>query len=447
MSTRTTGIIWALAIVCAIVALLARSGTSSTVAIDALAVPDMPALDELVFMELQRGDSTWTFERDADGKWWQRAPFSQRMDASRLLALPQLLQSLRAVARVELDATQASVLGVSMPGGDGNDLGRLRIRGSDGNLIDVHMGRTGIGGRGWLRLGDEPHALVVDDDLHAMALYESPSTWRDARLLPGTSADAARVEWLFNGERITLERTGRTWRFIEPVATRADAALVAGHLGELARTRFQTVLLDEPTDPAAFGLAPPVASITVHTAGGTSDTARTLLIGERVGGTSGDRFAMIDGVPSVVRVDRKTVAELLADPIKFIDHTGSSVAPMDVRSVRILTANATVELVRDLDRWRVVDGPYVDRAMVDGLLETLLATPASDVTLRDNYPRELEVATVVLEGLDGRPLDTVRVLREPVTPQGGGRWGLENGDNVIRILPEGTWLPLAGFGP
>ena len=337
------------------------------------------------------------------------------------------------------------MLGLAAPSGEGSDLGRLVLRGTDGNTIDVHIGRTGIGGRGWLRLGDAAEAVVVDDDLHAMALHEHPSAWRDARLLPGTDADADHVAWLLNGERISLNRSGRTWQFATPVKTRADASSVMGHLGELARARFQSVLLDEPIDPAAFGLAPPVASIAVARAGRGEDAMATLLIGDRVGGTSGDRYAMMEGVPSIVRVDQETVASLLADPVALTDRTGSGVAAMDVRSIRILTAGQTVQLMRDLDRWQVVDGAHVDTATVDGLLETLLSTPSPDITLVEQYPSELEVATVVLEGTDGRPLDTVRVLQEPVTPQGGGRWGLENGDSVIRILPEGTWLPLSGF--
>ena len=445
MSTRTTGIIWVIAIVCVIIALLARAGGGTAALIDAVAVPGVPPVDALSFIELHQGDSTWTFERDETGIWWQRTPFVHRMDAARLLELPELLRSLQAVAIAELDATQAGVLGLAAPSGEGSDLGRLVLRGTDGNTIDVHIGRTGIGGRGWLRLGDAAEAVVVDDDLHAMALHEHPSAWRDARLLPGTDADADHVAWLLNGERISLNRSGRTWQFATPVKTRADASSVMGHLGELARARFQSVLLDEPTDPAAFGLAPPVASLAVARAGRGEDAMATLLIGDRVGGTSGDRYAMMEGVPSIVRVDQETVASLLADPVALIDRTGSGVAAMDVRSIRILTAGETVQLMRDLDRWQIVDGAYVDTATVDGLLETLLSTPSPDITLVEQYPSELEVATVVLEGTDGRPLDTVRVLQEPVTPQGGGRWGLENGDSVIRILPEGTWLPLSGF--
>ena len=38
---------------------------------------------------------------------------------------------------------------------------------------------------------------------------------------------------------------------------------------------------------------------------------------------------------------------------------------------------------------------------------------------------------VTLFGFDTRPLDTIRIARDPET----GKWALENGDNVLRVFP------------
>ena len=48
----------------------------------------------------------------------------------------------------------------------------------------------------------------------------------------------------------------------------------------------------------------------------------------------------------------------------------------------------------------------------------------------DDDPVDLEQALVILYGFDGQPLDTIRIIREPE----GGRWALENGDDVLRIF-------------
>lgn len=54
----------------------------------------------------------------------------------------------------------------------------------------------------------------------------------------------------------------------------------------------------------------------------------------------------------------------------------------------------------------------------------------------------MEVAVITLLDRSGGPLDSVRVLRSQ-TPEGVS-WALENGDNVLRVLPSGSALPLQG---
>ena len=55
-----------------------------------------------------------------------------------------------------------------------------------------------------------------------------------------------------------------------------------------------------------------------------------------------------------------------------------------------------------------------------------------------SYPRDSQVATITMYGFDARPLDTVRVARDPET----GAWALDNGDDVLRIFPAETTIPL-----
>jgi hypothetical protein len=151
---------------------------------------------------------------------------------------------------------------------------------------------------------------------------------------------------------------------------------------------------------------------------------------------------MIEGTPSIVRISGETASSVLVEAIDLVDRTGSGIAQADVRSIRVLTGDRTLQLERELDRWRVAGGALADPGAVEGFLDVLLSMEAPDIALVETYPAELEVATIVLEGGGHRPLDTVRVLRELPPPQGQGRWGLENGDGVFRILPSGTRVPL-----
>ena len=48
------------------------------------------------------------------------------------------------------------------------------------------------------------------------------------------------------------------------------------------------------------------------------------------------------------------------------------------------------------------------------------------------YPHDLEVATITFLGYDRKPIDTVRIAKDPDS----GRWILENGDDVLRLFSE-----------
>ena len=105
------------------------------------------------------------------------------------------------------------------------------------------------------------------------------------------------------------------------------------------------------------------------------------------------------------------------------------------------TPDADVTVRRVGDRWHASEDLEVPAGSVSALLDAILDLRAEEVALRETYPRELEQAVIILMDDDGGPLDTVRVLREPGPPVGRRRWALENGDNVLRILPEDAGVP------
>jgi len=171
-------------------------------------------------------------------------------------------------------------------------------------------------------------------------------------------------------------------------------------------------------------------------------TSRELMIGDRVGGRNQDRYVMIEGIPSVLRLDEKSVAGILVEPISLVDPLATGVPRSSIKAIEIHGPVEDIYLERDLDRWVATshDGKEVPGDRVDSLLELLIDIPASDVALVQSYPRELEQGTITLIGYDRRPLDTIRLLREEASD--GGRWGMENGDLIVRIQSAIVDLPL-----
>ena len=389
-------------------------------------------VSDLNRIELARGDEKWVFVREGDD-WWQEYPFRVPIEGRNLIAVAERAIDVQVVDRftpteelslddLDLDSPPATL-----------------VFGWDGGSRRLEFGRRGVAGRGYLRMDDDPTVLVINQALHTTVLDSDPTTWRDPLLFPGFDIEGRQIRRIVGDREIVLNRDGRTWSFLEPMRTRTDQEAMESYVVELARANAMSVMLDQPDSLSAFGLDDPLVLIETVNKDGSE---RTLLIGDRVGGRTQDRYAMVEGIPSVIRVDSKVLAGILEDAVRLVDPRATGIAPSSVKSLVIRGPEGQVEIERDLDRWlaRSHGDAEVPANRVDSLIELLTEINGSEVAIFDEYPRELEVGTITLIGYDQRPLDTVRVLRE--SENDGGRWGLENGDSVIRIHPTLIMVPL-----
>jgi len=398
-----------------------------------------PLLDRETFpipefnrIELTRGDEHWLFVREGD-EWWQLEPFRAPIEGRNLMAVAERAVDLQVVDRfVPNDDLSLESLNLDSPEA-------MMTFGWDGGSRGFRFGRRGVAGRGYLQLDDDPVVLVINQSLHSSVLDSDPTTWREPLLFPGFDIEGRRIRRVVGDQELVLERSGRKWTFESPMKTRTDEEAMGTYVVELARANAMGVMLDQPESLSAFGLDDPLALVEIVEKDGRS---RKLMIGDRVGGRTQDRYAMIEGIPSVMRIEARILAAILEDPIRLVDPRATGISSSSVKSIIIRSPGQEIALERDLDRWLATshDDVEVPADRVEALIELLTDIPGSEVAIMDEYPRNLEVGTITLVGYDQRPLDTVRVLRE--TPEDGLRWGLENGDGVIRIHPTLLNVPL-----
>jgi len=375
-------------------------------------------------------EKTVSFRREGD-TWWQVEPFRHRAQAVAMLALVEsALQEEVLNELEETDPESLRRLDLLPP------RGTIRFVYGEDELV-LELGRTGIGGRSYMRRNRTGPVLVTKGNIHGYVLEQDPVLWRDRLLFPGIDIEVDHIERTIGDSRIAVERQGTKWRMTSPISTRLNQDEIGRHIIELARSSWSDVILEEPEDLAVFGLAPPAASIQIR----HGEEEHVLHVGERLGGDTEARSAMVEGVPVVLKLNSNTVASILSDPVGLIDHTGSGVQPADVKRIVIESQGGTIVLERTLDTWTAPghEDQVVPSEAVDSLLESLTHLRATEIEIRENYPAELERARITLHGFGGRPLDTVRLLRET---EDSGRWGMENGDGVIRIHPEFLVLPL-----
>ena len=439
MSWRSTFIMCLLAAVAAVAAW--KYGLGSTSSVLALKADPQAAMlisrDQLPRDRVQSisiiddAGQASTYQREAD-EWWMVEPFRHQV---RVTAMHQLIDAALVTKVVDsISVEEQGALDRYQL-----DVPRAVIEFDTGtHSVEIELGRTGIGGRGYVRHRGGEHVLLTSGALHEQLFGQNPVQWRERSLFPGMDIEIDRLSRTIDGNPIAIERVGRMWKMTEPISTRIDSEAMSNHVINLARAEWADVLLEQPDDLAGFGLDPPVATLRIERDG----EAMELHVGEQVGSNTQDRAAMVVGVPVVLRISGDTVGRILSDPGTLIDHTGSGIHPADVKRVVIELPEDTIILERVLDEWSAPS--HADQAVpaetVEQLLDALTTLRATEVELKSVYPEDLERARVTFHGFDAMPMDTVRLLRETGD---AGRWGMENGDRVIRIHPEFLVLPLS----
>jgi len=412
-----------------------------------LAAGELP-VDRVEAIRIERaGESSLRFERRG-GRWWQVEPFEHPMDPVSMRRHATAAEGLRSSRAVEVE--DAAALGLDPP------LGTATFEWRDAedrpHSISLDLGRRGVAGRAWIRRRGEEMAHAVGATLHDRVLDGEPRTWRQRRLLetPENGVDRIAIE-LVGSPTVAMERNGRRWSLTAPFRTRLDPSAMEDWIAALARIEAAAFFDDEAEDLATYGLDRPAERLVLERRaidddGEVSWDRESLEIGSLFGPGSTDRFARLAGRPTVVLLAEGGRAAALRPLASLIDPTGSGATPSQVGAIEIRRGDGAFRLRRQLDGFvaesldvsgEVVETVPCEPARANALLDALAETRAPEISITP-FPQELSEATVILEDLAGRPLDAVRIAREPER----GRWALENGDDVLRIFSDSFALEL-----
>jgi len=383
--------------------------------------------DAIQSITLQKNGKVYEFNR-LDLEWWMTSPYQIRMNTSSMSALIRVVQGSQVIG-VFADGANRKVIGL----GDQSD----SISMSDGNeVVSIRLGRKTLGGRAYAQIGDE-EPVIIDQSLHRRAIDMDYRLWRDLRFFPDFAIDGIRIERIANTNRLVLDRTSGRWEMVYPVKARVDQEVLLEWVGKLASIRVGSFVIDAPNDLALFGLDNPVASFSVRNQAGIT---HELLIGGRVSAGSQDRYVMMAGRPIVDKVKWEALSELFLQPELLVDATGSAVSRFDVKQITVRSDGNEFRIQRRLEQWVNENGVPVNIEDVDALLTWVLDSNPPRVVIAQ-YPRDVEIATITLEGYDLLPLDTVRIAQDP---ESAGLI-LENGDNVLRLHPAESLTVLSPF--
>lgn len=425
--------------------------------------------ENLAEVVLERGGVRHRFERRGE-LWWQTEPVAHAVDgwSVRQLAVRALkLESVRSVRASSAGEPAQSLaeVGLDPPLARVTFVERARPDGTARTTV-FELGRRSLAGRAFARVANggaaQGHAVqshevqgqkvqgyevqgyeVVEALLHDFVVDRDPREFRSRDLFAGLG-EVDLVELSSGGVTTMLRREGRRYRLEGVVRTRADRERAEELVDALRRARSAGFIVDRPAELAAYGLSPPAATLAV-----TSGGARTaVLIGDPVSIGAQDRFGLVEGTSTVVRVPAESLVAMVPRVERLVDPTGTGARSSDVGAVEIVRGEERLELRREVSGWSArrfdVDGSpregSVETAAVERLLAALCETRASAIEIAP-FPVERAVATVTLRGFAGEAIDTVRIAAR--TDAGGGAgFAFENGDGVMRTHGA-IELPLA----
>jgi len=372
--------------------------------------------------------------------WQQVEPVAHAIDGWSMRQLVSKVLKAESVRTVPLPSDLGANARILAEAGLAPPVARIELleeaaSGAPRRELTVELGRRSLAGRAFARVllpGELGRYHVVDAELHEFALARDPKEFRRRDLFIDLG-EVDRLSYAASGGELVLERSGRDYRIASPVRARAERVQVEEYLDAIRRAKSAGFVADRPMDLSVYGLDPAVATLRVDSGG----VQRALLIGDAVSIGAQDRFGLVDGTTTVIRIPAAVLAPMLPRVERLVDAVASGVRSRDVGGIEIAAGPSRLSLRRETDGWSGSVGEQgtaagrlgrFDAKAVDGLLKALGESRAGSIELGE-FPSAESVATVTLLGFAGEPLDSVRVARRATD----GKTLFENGDGVLRL--------------
>lgn len=193
---------------------------------------------------------------------------------------------------------------------------------------------TAIGGRTYVRKGDEPKLYLTTSSVQ-LGLNKQAKDLRDKQLLTFQDDDVTRIEITPEGGAATaLVRKDKDWT-VEPGGYPADATEVRSYLSSLRATRAVDFPDDAPANLAQYGLDRPRLTVAVTTSKDGATPQALLVGGETTQGTQKQVYAKRADQPTVYALGDWSYRTLSKSVGQFRDKTVLAFDPARLGRVQV----------------------------------------------------------------------------------------------------------------
>ncbi len=236
--------------------------------------------------------------------------------------------------------------------------------------------------RVYARFEDSHDVYLIPDDLVRMILSPAED-YRDrmpVRLRPDR---VERVVIQRPAGEMELRRDASGWVLVKPLSAPASTEAVEAFLDKLFRTRIEG--FESTSDPAAFGLAEPLAEVRAYGEG--EDTPESIRIGRQA--PDGTWYTGLLPRKIIARLPSSVMELLAVDPTTFRDRSLARMNMDLVDLIRVATPAGVITIRRSEGGW-TSDRGKVSEAAVQRLVGALAEARASRYA--SATPPELEKA-------------------------------------------------------
>jgi len=395
--------------------------------------------DKIQEVRVTAGGATTVLVKKDTG-WQITEPMATDADPTEAASLATNLASLETSRVIEENASDLAPYGLAEP--------RIKVAfKADGNVSgEVHLGdKTPMQGDLYAMKPGEKKVFLVSSYIET-TFDKQPFDLRDKRVVKFERDKVDSVELTRGPDSIRLTRSDSDWKIETPMTGRADYAAVEGLLTRLSTAGMASIVEDNATDLAKYGLDAPVMRIMAGV--GSSQTVL------EIGRTEGEQPYARDKARSMVFTLDATLADDLKKPFdEYHKKDLFESRPFSAERVRIgrattgSTGTWTFEKMKDgeSEKWRVTpEGGQpadVDRAKADELLNKLAALRMSAfVTSAVSTGLNAPILNVGIS-YDGGKFERVRVGRSGAKHY-GNREGEEATGEVDQASVEAVWQAL-----
>lgn len=447
MNYKSTIVVFVLAVLSAAAAIVTHNSDQKddkkTNGVIPLLTPEQFPRDDINKITLKRSDAEPIVFSRTDKGWAQSEPFAFKMDRfsmRQLLVLPDQVMVSDVIPSSQQTGNLATKELSLSPA-----IAELIYEWADGQL-ELQFGRRGVAGRWYVKFAGQKLVYIATGDLYERAVEADPKEWRDRTIFTNASVNSDKIIVNLGNSQVEFIRDKKQWKMNTPVKTRLDEVAMDELFRALTTAKSGGFIADQPGSLSEFGLADPTGSVVVSWTEVTSEGTKivkktkqeTLLLGASKGIGSGDRFGMMQDQSVVFILPDKMLRGIFRNADTLVARTASGVVPEDIKAIEINTPQGMLRLERVLERWTAPQHHVnVPAHYVNKFLDNMTSLKAPEIRI-EQYPSDLQVATVKFIGFDSFPMDTVRIVRDRDTK----KWAFENGDNVLRIFPSSLELRL-----